>query len=88
MVYIQDFVFVVMTEAIEKPLLLSAEQTAALLGIGRTLFYAMQSNGKLGPMPVKLGARVLWRRDEIEKWVSANCPGAERWRIMQGKNND
>lgn len=60
-------------------LLCSAEEVAAMLGIGRTLFYGLISSGKIGPVPIKLGTRVLWRRTELEEWVAAGCPTRERW---------
>lgn len=60
-------------------LLISAENSAQLLGIGRTLFYSMHSSGRLGPLPVKLGRRALWNRKELEDWVEAGCPPRSRW---------
>jgi len=77
-----------MNEVIEKPLLLSAGQTASLLGIGRTTLYGMSSSGALGPMPIRLSGRVLWRRDELAEWVSCGCPNRERWQIMRGGKNE
>jgi len=63
-----------------EPLLLSAIETAKLLGIGRTALYALHSSGRL-PLPVRLGGRTLWRRDEIAAWVTCEppCPSREKW---------
>ena len=72
----------------EKPLLLSAERAAGLLGISRTHFYGMSSSGALGLMPVRLGGRVLYRRAELEQWVSVGCPCRERWQDMRDKNSE
>jgi len=69
-------------------LLLSAEDSAALLGIGRTLFYSMHSSGRLGPLPVKLGRRVLWNRKELEAWVEAGCPARLQWRNRKVGENE
>jgi predicted DNA-binding transcriptional regulator AlpA len=66
------------------PLLLSAEDAAALLGIGRSLFYGLHSSGRLGPLPVHLGKRSLWRRDELIQWVSSDCPPRQRWQEFKG----
>ena len=60
-------------------LLISTEDAAKVLGIGKTLFYSMHSSGRLGPLPVKLGRRSLWNRKEIEDWVEAGCPARNRW---------
>jgi excisionase family DNA binding protein len=67
------------------PLLLSAQQTAALLGISRSHFYSMSSCGTLGLMPVRLGERVLYNRNEIEQWIAAGCPCREKWQAMKAK---
>ena len=60
-------------------LLLSAQKSAELLGIGRSLFYGLHSSGRLGPRPVRLGARSLWKRSELEAWVKADCPTRDEW---------
>ncbi|MHC4068751.1 MAG: helix-turn-helix transcriptional regulator [Planctomycetota bacterium] len=60
-------------------LLLSAEDAAKLLGIGRSHFYGLHSSGRLGPLPVKLGRRSLWSRMDLEFWVSAGCPARGKW---------
>lgn len=69
-------------------LLLSAEDSAALLGIGKTLFYSMHSSGRLGPLPVKLGRRALWNRREIEASVEAGCPARQQWRNRKLGENE
>lgn len=61
------------------PMLLSSQDCANLLGIGKTLFYSMHSSGRLGPMPVKLGRRALWNRKEMEAWIDAGCPPRNNW---------
>ena len=60
-------------------LLLSADKAARLLGIGRSQFYLLNSNGGLGPLPVRLGRRNLWRRLELQAWVAKGCPAREQW---------
>ena len=64
-------------------LLLSATESADLLGIGRSHFYGLHSSGRLGPLPVRLGRRTLWRAEELAAWVAAGCPGRDVW---MGKN--
>jgi excisionase family DNA binding protein len=68
-----------------EPLLLSSEKAAKLLGISRTHFYGLSSSGTLGLLPVRLGGRTLWRREELEQWVYAGCPSRERWQVMRDK---
>lgn len=69
-------------------LLLSAEDAATLLGIGRSLFSSMHSSGRLGPLPVKLGRRVLWNRKELELWVDVGCPARLQWRNKKVEENE
>lgn len=66
------------------PLTLSANDAAALLGIGKTTFWSLHNQGKL-PKPVRLGRRVLWRRKELEAWLEADCPSRDRWEAMSTK---
>jgi len=56
-----------------EPLLLTAEQAARMLGIGRSKFYSMHSAGLL-PLPVSLGGCVRWDRQELRAWLSARNP--------------
>lgn len=67
-------------------LLLSAEGAAKLLNIGRAHFYGLHSNGRLGPLPVRLGRRVLWRRQELTDWVNAGCPQRHDWQRRNGNS--
>jgi len=69
-------------------LLLSASDAAQLLGIGRSHFYALHSCGRLGPQPVMLGRRTLWRKAELESWVAANCPVRQKWQVIRELQNE
>ena len=62
-------------ETTEK-LLLSADEAAALLGIGRTHFWGLHSSGRL-PMPVRLGRRTLWVAEELRAWTENRLPNGE-----------
>ena len=60
-------------------ILLSAAEVAGLLGVSLRHFYGLLSSGRVGPLPVRLGRCIRWRRGEIEQWVQAGCPGRETW---------
>lgn len=62
-----------------EPLLLDAKQSADLIGVSRAHLYSMHSSGRLGPMPVRLGRRTLWRRESLEKWCAMGCPAREKY---------
>ena len=68
-----------------EPMLLSAPQVAALLGMHRATLWRLHSSGKLGPLPVRTLGRPRWRRAEIESWVRAGCPPRARWSWPDGR---
>jgi predicted DNA-binding transcriptional regulator AlpA len=63
-------------------LLLSAEETAMMIGVHRTHIYALHNSGRL-PLPVRLGRRTLWRAEELRDWTQAGCPDRRKWLAMQ-----
>lgn len=67
----------------ESPLLVDAPAAARLLGIGKSLFWSMHSSGRLGPLPIRLGRRTLWRKDELTAWIKAGCPARDQWQTMR-----
>lgn len=67
--------------ALPPPLLVDAREAARLLGIGKSLFFALKSTGRL-PAPVHLGRRVLWHRETLIAWCKAGCPSAERFSAL------
>jgi excisionase family DNA binding protein len=69
---------------INAPLLLGVKEVCSALGLGRTAIYGLINSGRL-PMPLKLGGKVCWRRDEILRWIAADCPPRKRWLTMRGQ---
>lgn len=63
-------------------LLVSSNEAARLVGMCRRSFERIDSNGKLGPLPVKvLSGRLLWSVEELRAWVRAGCPPRAQWQI-------
>lgn len=56
-----------------EPLLLPAQEAAALCAVGEASWWRYQSAAKI-PAPVKLGGRTLWRRADLELWIELGCP--------------
>lgn len=52
----------------ELPLLLNADELAAILRISRKALYAMAERGEI-PGVTKIGRRLRFRRDAIEAWL-------------------
>jgi predicted DNA-binding transcriptional regulator AlpA len=65
-----------------EPLLLCDRDAAALCNCSRSHWHAMRAAGKLPPS-IKLGRKVLWRREEIESWIAAGCPDARTWQAIR-----
>ena len=71
-------------DAVQKSILVDANQAAALLGMSRSSFLRLDQRGLLGPRSVRLGRLVRWHRQQIEAWASAGCPPRVRWMRMNG----
>ncbi len=70
------------------PLLLSTEDAAELLGVGKSHLWGLHNSGRLGPLPIKLGRRTLWIRKDLESWAAAGCPARVKWQqSKQGEPN-
>lgn len=63
-------------------LLVTAKQAAKLCGKSLRTWWAWDSAGWI-PRPVRIGGSTLWRYDEIQEWVKANCPRRDEWEAMQ-----
>lgn len=55
------------------PLLIGADELAALLRISTRSLWRLLSAGRL-PKPIRLGRSVRWRRVEVEIWINCGCP--------------
>jgi len=53
--------------------LLSVKSVASGLGCSPRHVRRLSDAGRM-PRPVRLGALIRWRRDELERWVAAGCP--------------
>jgi predicted DNA-binding transcriptional regulator AlpA len=60
-------------------LVADAKALAELLGgVGLRSIRTWDAAGKL-PRPIRLGGRVVWRIDEIRKWLAAGAPDRATW---------
>ena len=57
------------------PQLLTAQQIATLLAISKRQIWRLADRGVL-PGRITIGRLTRWRKDLINKWVAAGCPGA------------
>lgn len=61
------------------PLLVSHAECARLCGVSRTQWFKMLAGDRVGPAPIKLGGRVLFRPAELSAWIEAGCPNRVTW---------
>jgi predicted DNA-binding transcriptional regulator AlpA len=58
-----------------------AKALAVLLGgVGLRSIRTWDAAGKL-PRPIKVGGRVMWRLDEIRRWLAAGAPARAEWEV-------
>jgi predicted DNA-binding transcriptional regulator AlpA len=67
----------------QAPLLIGAAAVGQLLGVSTRQVWSMHASATLGPLPVKLGGRTLWRTAELTAWTEAGCPIRDRWLDLQ-----
>lgn len=61
---------------VSEPLLITAEDVARLLKLSTRSLWRMRSAGDI-PSPIRVGAAVRWRVDEIKKWIEDGCPNRQ-----------
>jgi len=68
-----------------EPFLSDAKDAGKLIGVSRSLFLQLDSNGRLGPESVSLGNGTKrqcrrWNTEELKQWADAGCPSRQEWR--------
>lgn len=56
----------------QSAMLVDVRSVAELLACSPRHVYRLADEGRM-PSPLKLGALVRWRREEIESWISGGC---------------
>jgi excisionase family DNA binding protein len=59
------------------PVLLTVKEVAETLGFSERTVYRLADSGAM-PRPVKIGAAVRWRRNELDQWIEDGCPAGQR----------
>ncbi len=59
------------------PVLLTVKEVAEMLGLSERTVYRLADVGNM-PRPVKIGAAVRWRRNELDQWIEEGCPARQR----------
>ena len=67
------------TPTAESSALLDVRSVAELLHVSARHVRRLADAGRMPP-PVRLGAAVRWRRDELLRWLADGCPALRRER--------
>ncbi|MBC8355098.1 MAG: helix-turn-helix domain-containing protein [Planctomycetes bacterium] len=65
------------TPAVEPTALLDVRSVAARLDCSVRHVYRLSDSSRM-PKPVRLGALVRWRADELDRWIADGCPNVRR----------
>lgn len=66
------------------PMLIGRMDSAHLCGVSPASWDRLTSAGKT-PASLRLGGRVLWRRSDLELWISHGCPDRKTFAVLTGK---
>ena len=61
----------------------STPEAAELLSVSERHLAAMNTDGRMGPRPVRLGNCLRWPVAELAAWVAAGCPNREQWEAVR-----
>lgn len=62
------------------PALLTLAEAAALCRMSKPTFWRRRRDGSIGPPPVRIGSKLLFRTNELREWIAAGMPPAAKWR--------
>ena len=69
------------------PLLVGGKEGARLLGISPASFYRRLSAGQIGPVPLSLGGRKLFRVADLKRFVELGLPDRATWLALEAQRN-
>ena len=62
--------------------LLTAKDAAKLCRLSKRSWFRLSSAGKI-PAPVRIGGSVRWRQNDIEDYITWNCPDRKTFETMK-----
>lgn len=68
-----------------RPLLVTHKGFSALISVSLASLYRRLAAGEIGPAPLSLGGRRLFKVAEIRRWVNAGLPNRETWVAMENE---
>ncbi len=64
-------------------LLVGHNDSAAMCGVSVASWHRLLAAGKIGPLPIRLGGRVLFSTSELSAWVEMGCPDRAEWQVRR-----
>jgi predicted DNA-binding transcriptional regulator AlpA len=64
------------------PLMVPARVAAATCSVSLATWHRWNAGARC-PAPVRIGATVRWRVDELEDWIASGCPARKEWEAMR-----
>ena len=71
------------TQTETAPLAVDSYGAARLMGISESHWRILVSGGRCPP-GVRLGRRRLWSVQELQDWIQAGAPSAEKLKVLRG----
>lgn len=65
-----------------RPLAVDAGGAGALAGVSRAHWWRLVGTGR-APRGLRLGKRRVWAVKELEEWLAAGAPPADRWEQLR-----
>ena len=63
---------------VDNQVLLRAADCARICGVSRRTWFRLAASDRT-PASIRLGASPVWRREDLELWISWDCPSRKRF---------
>ena len=73
------------TGQMDVPLLVGRLESARLCSVSSASWDRLTASGKT-PKSIKLGGRVVWRRTDLEAWISHGCPDRKTFETLMAQD--
>ena len=71
---------------VAKQVLLRAADCARLCGVSRRTWFRLAGSART-PASIRLGASPVWRREDLDLWISWNCPSRKEFESRKESQN-
>lgn len=63
----------------DESILLNTTRASELIGCSKQALRNWHLFGRV-PVPIVIGNRFYWKRDELLQWIEAGCPNRQEWK--------